>query len=285
MKKIIIDTFSRLLFIIGAACLFTNTGEVQAQADSKDTKLPLWELGVAGGLLQIPHYVGSDQNYTLPLAVPYLIYRGDVLKADRQGIRGELFKSDSLSLDIGFSFGLPVKSRNRARQGMPDLHLTGEIGPRLNWQLGESQSGTQYSFHLPIRHARDIKNTSLGWLVEPSFKILKRNIGTEGRYSVRFDAGVLFADKKYNRYYYEVKPEFATSTRPDYEARSGLSNYFLGLGIAYKLSPRINLNSFIRYKSMAPSVVDDSPLVTDENYFAFGIGITWVFKQSDKLVW
>ena len=252
----------------------------RTQAD--DAKLPLWEIGLAGGLLRIPHYVGSDQNYTLPLVVPYLIYRGDFLKSDRQGIRGELFNRDALSVDIGFSFGLPVKNKNRARTGMPDLHLTGQIGPRLNWQLGESESGTKYSFHMPLRYARDIKNNALGWVAEPSLRIVRPSFGQGGRYSMRFDAGLLFAEDNYHQYYYEVEPQFATATRPAYKTESGLSNLFLGLGISYALTPRVNLSSFIRYRSLAAGVVDDSPLVTDEHYFSFGIGITWLFKQSDE---
>ena len=275
MKKITL-IYQLLLFITVSVFFCLPSG-----AQSTQSKLPLWELGVAGGLLQIPHYVGSDQNYTLPLAVPYLIYRGDFLKADRQGIRGELFTRDSISVDLGFSFGLPVKSRNRAREGMSDLHLTGQVGPRLNWQLGQSESGTRYSFHLPVRYARDIKNNALGWVAEPSLKVLRQNLGSQGRFSIRFDAGFLFADKKYNQYYYEVEPQFATTTRAAYEASSGLSNYFLGVGVSYELSPTINLNSFVRYKSLASSVVDDSPLVTDENYFAVGVGITWTFKQAE----
>ena len=289
MKKTTIIPRSLVLLLISVSVFLGNFAfaqtQVKAQTQLKISKLPLWELGIAGGLLQIPHYVGSNQNYTLPLAVPYLIYRGDIVKADREGIRGELYSSQSLSVDLGFSFGLPVKSSNRIREGMPDLHLTGQIGPRLNWQLGESESGTKYSFHLPIRYAADVKGNTLGWVAEPSFKVLRRNLGADGRYSIRFDAGLLYAQKKYNQYYYEVEPQFATSARPTYTADSGLSNYFIGLGIGYQLSPRTNLNAFVRYKSLGASVVDDSPLVTDESYLAFGIGITWVFRQSDELVW
>ena len=251
-------------------------------SDTKDSKLPLWEIGIAGGLLQIPHYVGSDQNYTLPLAIPFIIYRGDILKADREGIRGELFNRDSLSLDIGFSFGLPVKNSNRAREGMPDLHLAGQIGPRLNWKIGESKSGTAYSFHLPVRYARDIKNNELGWVAEPSIVLKRDNLGASGKFSLRLDAGLLYGSRKYNQYYYEVADEFALPDRPAYEASSGISNYFLGISGTYHLSEQLRLNSFFRYKTLASSTVDDSPLVTDDNYFAFGIGISWIFKKSDN---
>ena len=253
----------------------------QAQADISDKKLPLWELGIAGGILNIPHYEGSEQKYTLPLAFPYLIYRGDFLKADEEGIRGELFNSESVSIDLGFSFGLPVKGDNRAREGMPDLHLSGQIGPRLNWFITKPKNGPQISFHLPVRHARDIKNTSQGWVVEPSIKIEQRNIGPGSRFSARFDAGLLYANKRYHDYYYEVAPQFATASRTEYEASSGLSNFFLGVSGSYKLSERLNLNGFVRWKTLSPGVVDDSPLVTDENYFALGIGVNWIFKTSE----
>jgi hypothetical protein len=53
-----------------------------AQADQ-----PLWEAGVGVGVLRLPHYRGSDQSHTWVLPVPYFVYRGEFLRADREGAR------------------------------------------------------------------------------------------------------------------------------------------------------------------------------------------------------
>jgi len=45
-------------------------------------------------------------------------------------VRGLFFKSDNAELDVSLNGSVPVKSsENRARQGMPDLEPTLEIGP------------------------------------------------------------------------------------------------------------------------------------------------------------
>ena len=41
---------------------------------------PLWELGLGGGVLVQPHYPSSDEHQTRGLGLPYVVYRGDVLR-------------------------------------------------------------------------------------------------------------------------------------------------------------------------------------------------------------
>ena len=50
------------------------------------TERPLWEAGLGVTALSFPDYRGSDhqRGYLLPL--PYLIYRGQVFRADRDGV-------------------------------------------------------------------------------------------------------------------------------------------------------------------------------------------------------
>ena len=48
---------------------------------------PLWELGVGVAGLRLPDYRGSDQSRGYVLPLPYIVYRGTWLKADRDGAR------------------------------------------------------------------------------------------------------------------------------------------------------------------------------------------------------
>ena len=84
--------------------------------------LPLWEAGAGFGVLSFPDYRGSDQSRTRPIPVPYLIYRGEIFKADRDGVRGKLFDSERLELNVSAGASFPVSSSdNEARRGMADL--------------------------------------------------------------------------------------------------------------------------------------------------------------------
>ncbi len=58
---------------------------------------PLWEAGIGATALDFPHYRGSGQSRGYLLPFPYLVYRGDALKADRNGLRGIFMKTDDVT--------------------------------------------------------------------------------------------------------------------------------------------------------------------------------------------
>lgn len=254
-----------------------------SHADEHEDALPLWEAGIAAGALTVPQYIGSDERYTLPLAFPYVIYRGKIFSADEDGLRGLFFDSDNISYDLGFSFGLPVGNDVDARQGMPDLYLVGQVGPRLNWQLYDSPNGATITFRLPVRFAMDIRGTSVGWVTEPSLKIEKNRLGKNEKFSARIDLGLLYAQDRYNEYYYGVPAQFATSTRPEYEASSGLHSYMINLSTSFQKSEHLSIGIFVRLRTLRPGVVDDSPLVVEPFSWSAGVGFAWSFFQSERM--
>lgn len=82
-------------------------------------KAPLG-IGCGLALLRLPDYRGSDENRYYVLPFPYSIYRGDILRVDRERISGRIFKTDRLLLDVSLYGSVPVdSSRNSARSGMP----------------------------------------------------------------------------------------------------------------------------------------------------------------------
>ena len=52
---------------------------------------PLLEFGLGVGALAFEDYRGSATTHVYPLPVPYLLYNGRFLKAEREGVRGRLF--------------------------------------------------------------------------------------------------------------------------------------------------------------------------------------------------
>jgi outer membrane scaffolding protein for murein synthesis (MipA/OmpV family) len=93
---------------------------------------PLWEAGIGAAGVHFPDYRGSSHSRNYALPAPYFVYRGDFLKADRNGLRAMFFKSDRIDMNLSVGASLPVHSGdNPARAGMPDLRPSIEIGPSL----------------------------------------------------------------------------------------------------------------------------------------------------------
>ena len=44
----------------------------------------------------------------------------------------------------------------------------------------------------------------------------------------------------------------------------------------------LTLGAFARFRTLSPGVVEDSPLVKDDDYISFGLGLAWSFWQSDE---
>ena len=115
---------------IAAACLFPAF-HAHAQTPA-GASLPLWEFGLGAAALSTPAYPGADDRTNRVLPIPFLLYRGEVLRADQSGIGARLFRSDRLEFDVGLSGALPSDSDDvEVRAGMPDLGALFEFGPRL----------------------------------------------------------------------------------------------------------------------------------------------------------
>ena len=71
---------------------------------------PLWELGLDIFAVKLPAYRGSAENSDDVLPTPYVVYRGEYLKADQDGVRGVLFDSDLFEISLSVAASLPVNS-------------------------------------------------------------------------------------------------------------------------------------------------------------------------------
>ena len=61
---------------------------------------PLWEFGLGAGAIAFQDYRGSDTTHAYPLPVPYIVYNGKFLKADRDGVRGTLLNQAWLDINL-----------------------------------------------------------------------------------------------------------------------------------------------------------------------------------------
>jgi outer membrane scaffolding protein for murein synthesis (MipA/OmpV family) len=248
---------------------------------------PLWELGAGIGALSLPDYRGSDQSSLYAIPFPYLIYRGEFLKADRNGIRGTLFGSDRIELNLSLGASLPVNSDdNRARQGMPDLQPTVEFGPSLNLNLWRTPDlRTRLDLRLPVRTAVAVKGgmDEVGWVFSPRLNLDIADVAGLPDWNMNVLAGPMVGSARNHDYFYSVAPQYATADRPAFDAKGGYagSQFMVTLSKRY---PKYWLGAFVRQDTLKGAVFADSPLVKSENYFAAGVGIAWILGESSTRV-
>lgn len=263
-----------ILFTVLIAAMYT----VSARAE----EIPRWEVGLGAVGLSIPDYRGSDEQRGYLLPLPYIQYRGDVFRIDREGAHGDVFASDRTRLDLSVNAGPPARSgQNEARRGMPDIDPTVEAGPSLHVYLARNEMRDRvWSLRLPLRAAAasDLSYVQrIGWVFAPSLHFEARRIG--GGWDISSSVGPLYASEDYHDYYYEVQPVYATATRPAYNARAGYS----GSRVTFTASRRFPgfwVGAFARYDDLSGAVFTDSPLVKKQQSFMAGIGIAWILAES-----
>ncbi len=267
------------LYIALLAALATP-GHAQVPA-----QVPQWEFGLGVAALNVPDYRGSDERRAYVLPIPYFIYRGPVLRADREGARLDFLRADRVRVDLSVTAGPPARSdADGARAGMPDLDPTLEAGAALKLLLARSADGRRaLSLQLPLRAAYATDLTYLepiGWVAAPS---LSYQLIAASGWQAGVSAGPLFASESYHDYFYEVAPEHATATRPAFDARAGYSGSYARLALTRRYE-RFWVGMFVRYDDLRGAVFEDSPLVRETGSLMWGGGIAWVFAQADQTV-
>lgn len=248
---------------------------------------PRWEVGAGLAALNLPHYRGSDQRSSYLLPMPYLVYRGEHLRADREGVRGILFEGDRVQVNLSVNGTLPVKSSdNAARTGMESLRPTVQLGPTVDVALWRSEDrNSKLEFRLPLRSSVTVASSPrhIGWLADPTLAYSKRNLGGWEGWYTGLSAGLLFADADYHDHFYSVDARYATADRPAYQASSGYSGAHLTWTLT-KRFPQYWVGGFLRYDTLAGAVIDSSPLVRQRQNVSAGFAFAWIFGHSSERV-
>ena len=258
---------------------------VLAQAAQAELK-PEWELGAGPAAIDFPLYRGAAERRSYLLPVPYVQYRGKFLQVERDRVRGLLYRRERLELDISVNGAVPVRSQDtEARRDMPDLDPTLELGPSLIYHLYyDERRHTNLDLRLPLRAVFAVSPQHLrsqGWLAQPTLNLDLRTV-IPG-WSLGLQGSLLFGDRDYHSYYYDVAPQYATAARPAYSAPGG----YAGKQLLASLSRRYGklwLGGFLKWDDLGGGAFADSPLVQRRQSFAAGFMVAWVFAQSEKLV-
>ena len=245
---------------------------------SKKKKNPKFEFGVITAGQYLREYRGSKATELKGIVAPYFLYRGDLIKIDRQGARAEFFKSDRFEFKVSGEASLSGGgSDSERREGMPELDSAFELGPSFNINLTGENFSRGLELNFPIRAVFTFDSfdvTQRGFTFNPKFtyKFPKSFKG----WAAKAQVGALYGSQNYHGYYYDVAPEFVTSWRPEYSADSGFS------GSYFRATLRKRSKSFfyavsLRYDNLSGAVFEDSPLVETKDYFSLGFAFAYIF--------
>jgi MipA family protein len=249
--------------------------------------VPLWEVGIGIGALSFPAYRGSDKIYNFLMPVPYFVYHGDFLKADRHGIRGSLFDYQGFDLTLSLSVSPPTeRGDDDVSEAMPDLEMTAELGPQIDYTLWCNDAYTRtLRLRLPARAAFTVESSpnSIGWVFSPNLSYDISDLPAMPGWSLGFVAGPIYATEKQHDYFYSVAPEYATANRPAYQARGGYSGsqFLASLSKRYE---RVWMGAYVRYDTLSGAAFEESSLVAKRSSISAGFAISWILAESKTRV-
>jgi len=284
MKSLVVCSFKSVpaswaCALVGA--LSTLTPALAQSEGEGEGRKPLWEVGAVGvGVSQLA-YPGADQQVRRGIVLPYVIYRGRVLRADRDTAGLRAIRTDDFELDVGFAGSFGASSdKIEARRGMPDLGTLVEFGPRLRWKLGDGPGGGRWRLDLPLRGVFDLNDDARhrGMAFEPQL-VFERRARGGWRYSSSL--GAIVADRRLGEHFYGVSSAEALPWRPAYPAKSGVVAWRLSVSATRALGRDWRVFGFARLDSVAGAANENSPLVRKTTGSTVGLGLTYTWMRSE----
>lgn len=254
----------------------------QAAAPTPAQALPLWEVGGFGFGISQQAYPGAEQQVQRALVLPYFIYRGRFLRADRDTAGLRALKTERMELDLGFAGAFAARSdRIEARRGMPDLGTLVEFGPRLKLNLHQDEACGTWRLELPLRGVFDLDAGAAhrGMTFEPELGYQRR---LPGRWNASASVSAIIADRRLASTFYAVDPAFAQAQRPAYAASGGLVAWRLSASFSRALGPDWRVFGFGRLDSVIGAANQDSPLVKRRHGASAGFGLAYTWMRSQR---
>ena len=275
MKKIFVLLIVLAGFLVSAFC----------DEPAKEEK-PLWEAGLFNGAVRYPDYRGSDEYTAYILPLPYFIYRGELIRINREGVKGIFWSNDRIETALSLSGWPPVNKDNKARQGMPEIGAIAEIGPGIKIFIREREAEDPLYIKAGVRAAvsadNDLSVAYRGLRGDAKLVYRNRTWLKDQKIKLGLAAGVSFANRAYTDFLYGVDPIYATATRPAYSADGGYAGFNASAYAVKKLNDRWLVRAYYRWDNLSGTAFADSPLVKTENNHIVGIALTWRIFESDK---
>ncbi len=285
--SVIPPVFLMVALLLGAVpAAIAETGDQGAGM----AEAPLWEFVLFNTAARIPHYRGSDEAKWYFVPLPYIIYRGEYLRVDREGLRGIFHEGEFFETDISLFGNPPVEDDNEAREGMADLDPLFEAGPEIKWYfLGRNPPDELY-----LRAAlRGVFSFGLDGGIDMGYE------GLHGGVALKYDnntllrdqgigfgltIGVDVTDSRFNDYFYRVSPEDVRPGRPRYETEDGYAGFSIGLSVGKRFTDALGVGVYGRWDNIDGAAFEESPLVKRTDNFFFGTILTWRIHASERTV-
>ena len=248
---------------------------------SIQAKLPLYELGLAGGGGYIFDYPAANQGRMKYIAIPTGKYRGQIFRNDRKGTRARFFKNEFLDIDLSFSASFPANSENNdARKGMQDLDWLGEIGPRLNIDAFHSKK-FRIEVELPLRY---VFSTDFNFTKQRGFRFYPQIDLTKyinHRFKINLSFKMNWATEQLTDYFYEVPQADVTQSRKRFNAKSGYVGGDISTFFSYNQDDIFYIIG-MAYRNFSNSANQNSPLFKSKENTTFFIAFNYFFFKSKK---
>jgi MipA family protein len=276
--------YLRKLAALAVALLAAHTAPALAQttAEAGEAK-PLWEFGVGALAASSPAYPGAATRAGKFIALPFVIYRGDFVRAEQSNVGLRAFKTPRYELDVGFAASIGSSANDvPARAGMRDIGTLVEFGPRLKVNLGDvSQGRSGVWVELPVRGVFDVSNgfANRGVSFEPQ---LSFDVPLPGGWRGGASVSAIMGTQKLNDTFYGVSAAEATALRPAYTAQSGLLALRSTFAASKKLTPDLRVLGFVRLDSVTGGANSASSLIQKNNGASVGVGLAYTFGRSQR---
>lgn len=275
--------------VMGTLLCIGGVGVGVAEETNGIPDLPKWEVGLVGMGARVPYYRGSDEYRWYAFPVPYGIYRGDYLQADRDGVRGLFYKGTWVETELSMSGNPPVRDGSGARAGMPELDPLIEAGPAVKLFLYRGKKLSALYLEAAVRAVASIDMDTLN----PSYEgkraalnlVIARFTPRAGSpWNAGLRGGVDFADRDYHRYFYDVDEAYVLPDRPYFQSRSGYGGASASGWITRKIVDGVSIALYARLDNCEGAVYEDSPLVRSKNNVTVGAALTWKIAESKTRV-
>lgn len=286
--------FKTITTLLAAAA--TGLGGVAYAAEATEEPVmiekPLWELGVGAGALIQPHYPSSDEYQVRGLGLPYVVYRGDILRiGDGQLARAVAAENSNYELSLSFDAAFDAESEgNETREGMPDLDFIFEVGPQLIFHLKKfefsdtSRSDLQLSLQARAAFSTDFEGMDhYGYVFEPMLRYKHYGLfhpQLEGTLSLK----PLWATRDVHGYFYDVSNEFSTANRTTYRARGGYFGTGLDFTGTWHINEKARMFIGIQTNFYQGAENSQSPLFEKKFNAGFAVGLIWSLVESKRMV-
>jgi len=273
---------------VAATALATPAAAQEAPAAAGRQQRPLLEAGIVGGGGWLPDYPAAEQNHWRGVVAPFLIYRGELLRSDEQGMRGRLYRARDLELNLSLGGAFRASSRdNRAREGMPDLDWIGELGPGLRWEAWRDPAARRrLTLEVPLRAVFSTDFSQIryrGFTFAPEVAFEQYGLFRPGS-RARISIGPVFGSGRYMDYFYRVEGEFARPGRPAYNAKGGYLGTRAQFSYRLPVTERLSLVAGGRLENFSGASNADSPLYKREFNATLVGGVSFSLYRSATMV-